>query len=136
MQAVADVYNIHHPCPQTFNVELKYHELALRNFVRSRGLPSQSLRHANIELGGNGGSAKTVMYDQCTHARVANFCPSTVLSNRCCIEHCCDCSVHLKRRHGNVRSKPEQPEQLEQQERLDIVKTGMQAPQTTKQYKT
>ena len=74
------------PCPQTFNVERKCHELALRNCVPPRGLSSQSLQHANIELGGNGVYAKSAMYVQCTHARVANFCPSTVLSQGSCID--------------------------------------------------
>ena len=121
------------PYPQTFNVERKCHELALRNCVPSRGLPSQSPRLTNIERGGTGVYVESGTHVQCTHACVANFCPSTVLSNGCCIEHCCDCCVHLKRRHGNVCGKPEQPEE---QERLDSIKTNMQALQTSKHYKT
>ena len=90
------------PHPQTFNVERKCRKLALRNFVPSHGLPSQSLRHTNIELGGSGGYAESAMYVRCTHARVANFCPSTVPSHRSCIDCCCDCRVHIRRRHGSV----------------------------------
>ena len=89
------------PHPQTFNVERKCRKLALRNFVPSHGLPSQSLRHTNIELGGSGGYAESAMYVRCTHARVANFCPSTVPSHRSCIDCCCDCRVHIRRRHAS-----------------------------------
>ena len=91
------------PHPRTFNVERKCRKLALRIFVPSHGLPSQSLRHTNIELGGSGGDAKSAMYVRCTHACVANFCPSTVPTHRSCIDCCCDCRVHLRHRHASVR---------------------------------
>ena len=48
------------PPPKTFNVDKKYHELRLRNFVPSRSLLSQSVRHTNFELRGNGGRANNL----------------------------------------------------------------------------
>ena len=56
-----------------------------------------------LNLGGSGGYAESAMYARCTHARVANFCPSTVPSHRSCNDCCCDCRVHIRRRHGSVR---------------------------------
>ena len=91
------------PQLQTVNVERKCRKLALRIFVPSQGLPSQSLRHTNIELGGIGGYAKSAMYVRCTHACVANFCPSTVPSHKSCIDCRCDCRVHLRHCHASVR---------------------------------
>ena len=48
------------PSPQTFNVEKKYHELGLRNFVRSHSIPLLSPHHANFEFWGNGGLQKVL----------------------------------------------------------------------------
>ena len=67
------------PSPQTFNVEKTWHDLGLRNFVPSHSLPSQPPRHANFELWGNGGRAKTTTHLSHSNMLVANFCPSTVL---------------------------------------------------------
>ena len=74
------------PSPPTFNVDKTCHEMGLRNFVPSHSLLSQLLRHNNFELWGNGDFTKSNRDSECPNIHFANFCPSTVLSHRCCID--------------------------------------------------